>query len=202
MHGFSDDERDQIHEELVETGRELLLTYGPKKTNVVDITDPVGIAKSTFYLFFDSKADLYLEIIRREGETYRETLEAELAGVEDPQEGLELLFRNYRTFAEENPFVQQMLRQRDYRDIFRNVSQERLEATQQGKFDNAIPFIETFQAQSTGLLAEHDPETILGVMGTIGLMVLHRDELEAYRTEYYEQTQDLLIETLAKGLTA
>lgn len=202
MHGFSDEERERIREQLVESGRERLLTYGPKKTNVADVTEPVGIAKSTFYLFFDSKADLYLEIMRREGERYRATLREELADVDDPQEGLEVLFRNYRQFAEDNPFVQQMLRQDDYRDVFRNASPERMAEARARKFKHAVPFIETLQEGSTGLLADHDPEAILGVMGTIGLAVLHRDELEAYGDAYYDQTMDLLIASLARGLTA
>ncbi len=202
MSGFTDEERDRIREQLVENGRELLLTYGPEKTTVADITDPVGIAKPTFYQFFDSKAGLYLEILRREGEKYRENLRDDLDGIEDPCEGLEVLFQNYRAYAENNPFIQQMLGMDDYRDMLRNVPQDQLEAVKEEKIENAVPFIATFQKRSDGLLAEHDPEAILGVMGTIGLVVLHRDEFEEYGDEYYDRTQNLLIEALAKGLTA
>lgn len=202
MRGFSDEKRERIRRQLVESGRELLLTYGPKKTNVVDITEPVGIAKSTFYLFFDSKAELYLEIIRREMEEYRENLRDELEQVEEPREGLELLFRNYKEFAENDPFIQQMVIQRDYREVFYNISPEQWEETRSKKFEHTTPFIETLQEQSTGHLAEHDPKTVLGVMGTIGLLVLHKDEFEAYGAEFYEQTQDLLITALSEGLTS
>ena len=40
MRKFSDEERERIHEELVQTGRDLLLKFGPAKTTVKDITDP------------------------------------------------------------------------------------------------------------------------------------------------------------------
>jgi len=50
----------------------LLRAYGPRKTNIGDVTDPVGITRSTFYRFFDSRADPYVAIHRDEFEMHRE----------------------------------------------------------------------------------------------------------------------------------
>lgn len=203
MHGFSDEERDRIREKLVEVGREKLLAFGPKKTNVADITEPVGIAKSTFYLFFDSKGDLYLEIMRRETDEFTNSLESELDGIEDPHDGIERLCRCYRTFAERNPLIQQLMADDRYAMTFRdNVPAERLEEIQQEGMAEIVPYIEALQDQSDGLLAEHDPATILGLLSAIGLLVFYRDEYEEYADNYYEQVQELLIATLARGLTA
>lgn len=203
MHGFSDEERERIREELVETGRELLLAFGPKKTNVSDITEPVGIAKSTFYLFFESKADLYLVIFQREMEEFGEQVRSELEGVNDPREELERLFRCYAEFSEENQLVQQTVIQGNYQDIFRNVSPEKLEELQREGVAEFLPAIEDLQARSTGPVAELDPTTILGLMGgSIGLMVLHRDQFERYDDGYYRTVQDVLISSLARGLTS
>lgn len=202
MHGFTDEERERIREELVETGRELLLTFGPRKTNVADVTAPVGIAKSTFYVFFDSKAELFLEIVERETESLRAEIADEIAEVEDPREGLERLFRAYRRFAEENPLIQQLLRQEDHRELFRSVPPERLERVQQEALGDMVPVIEAFQDRCDGLLAELDPVTVLMLMGTIGQTVLHRDEYEQYGEGYYERMQEAHVTALARGLTA
>lgn len=51
MRKFTDEDRDRIRAELIGTAQELLMEYGPTKTTVKDITDPVGIAKPTFYQF-------------------------------------------------------------------------------------------------------------------------------------------------------
>lgn len=203
MHGFSDEERDRIRNELVEVGREKLLTFGPKKTNVADITEPVGIAKSSFYLFFDSKADIYLEIMQRETDTFTHSLETELEDVDDAREGLEGLCRCYREFAESNPLVQQMMGEDDYRRTYRDdVSADRMAEIQQEGLAEIVPHIEALQEHSDGLLAEQDPVMILGLIGTIGLLVLHEDEYQAYSDGYYDQVQELLITTIATGLTA
>ncbi|MFC6835998.1 TetR/AcrR family transcriptional regulator [Halomarina ordinaria] len=202
MHGFSDEERVRIRERLLETGREMLLTYGPKKTNVADITEPVGIAKSTFYRFFDSKDELYLEVVQREFDQLTACIDEELADVEDPCEGLERLFGCYRDFAEGNPLVQRLLTRDDYRETFRNVPPETVERVQREALADIVPHVERLQARTDGPLARRDPVVVLMLMGTVGQMVLYREEYEEYGEGYYEEVQDLLVTSLARGLTA
>lgn len=209
MAGFTDEERERIRERLIETGRELLLTYGPKKTTVADITEPVGIAKPTFYRFFDAKSDLYLVILERELEEYMENVRAEIEAVEDPRERLERFFRCYAEFGEGNPFIQQTVIEGNYGDILRNVSPGRLEELQRKEMAEFLPILEAIRADSDGPVSEMDPLTVLGMMGgSIGLLLLHRDEFEDYEGEiegveegYYAEVRDALISTLARGLT-
>lgn len=52
------------------------------------------------------------------------------------------------------------------------------------------------------MLADRDPVAILGLLSTIGLIVLHEDEYREYSDDYYDEVQELLITTLASGLTA
>lgn len=200
MRGFADDERERIREELVETGRELLLLYGPKKTNVVDITEPVGIAKSTFYRFFDSKADLYLEIYRREIEEFTAQVRSELAVVDTTREGLELLFRMYAEWIEENAFIQRMIVQSDHRGLYQEVSEEKMEQVQREGLDEFQPIFETVRDRDGALPDDVDTVSILGLMSVIGLLVMHREEFEEYDPGYYERVRDLLIPALASGL--
>lgn len=202
MAGFNDKERTRIREDLLQTGAKRLGKYGPKKTTITDITDPVGISKPMFYRFFDSKADLYLEILQRESEVFYENAYAELEGVTDPCEGLKRLLQCYREYLEDNPLVQQTFTQENYREIFRNVSPEVLEQIQREGVADIMPLIESLQEQNTGSFAEYEPATVLGVLSTIALQVLHKDRYDEYQEGYYEQIMDLLIKSLAKGLTA
>ncbi len=209
MRGFSDEERARIREELIETGRELLVTYGPTKTTVEDITEPVGIAKPTFYRFFDAKADLYLEVLQREMEEYVENARSELGQANDVQEGLKRFFRCYAEFAQGNPIVQKMIVEGKGHSAMRNVSPEKLEQVQREGMAAFIPLVEELQAQSEGPLRELEPFMILSLMGgSIGLLAIHQEDFEAHDEgyegsgKYYEQVRDLLIGTLARGLTA
>lgn len=208
MRKFSDEERARIREDLIETGRDLLVKYGPNKTTVNDITDPVGIAKPTFYQFFDSKSDLYIEIFERELDEFAMTIESDLAGIEDPQERLEQFFGCYAEFGEGNEFIQQVFLQGDYRDVIGDLSSEQIADLERKEMEVMVPPIEEIQSQSTGPIAEMEPLTVLGIMGSsLGFQVLHKDEfdeytdvIEGFDTGIYEHLQDTLISTLARGL--
>ena len=202
MRGFDDAERERIGEELVETGRELLLRYGPKKTNVAEITEPVGIAKSTFYRFFDSKSELYMEIYRREVEEFTDHVRAELAEVETTQAGLEAFFFSYVAWVEESAFIQRMFIQSDYREIYRNIPEERMAEIQGDGLAAFGPIIEALEGCEGELHEDVDLITLLGLLSAIGLLVLHREEFDEYEQGYYEQVRDLLISALARGLVA
>ncbi|ELY92254.1 TetR/AcrR family transcriptional regulator [Natrialba taiwanensis] len=210
MRTFSDEEREQIREQLIQTGRDLLLTYGPTKTTVKDITEPVGIAKPTFYQFFDAKADLYLVILERESRAFLDNVRTALADVEDPQEGLERLFWCYVEFGEENPFIQQVVIEGNYQDIIGDGSWGKLEEIQREMWSELIPLIEDLQEQCDGPLAEMDLLTITGLMSAaLGWLMVHKAEYEQYEAElemidegYYEHIQETMISVLANGLTS
>lgn len=59
---FSEEEKDYIRNQLVSVGLELFEKFGIDKTNISDITGKAGIAKGSFYSFYKSKGDLFMEI--------------------------------------------------------------------------------------------------------------------------------------------
>ncbi len=63
---FSEQEKEAIRNELLSVGLEQFEHFGFNKTNVDDITEKVGIAKGSFYNFFSSKGDLFMEIYSQE----------------------------------------------------------------------------------------------------------------------------------------
>lgn len=209
MRKFTDKERRKIYEDLVQTGRNLLLKFGPTKTTVKDITDPVGIAKPTFYQFFDAKSDLYVEILERELDEFTEALHSELEGIDDPRVRLERFFRCYVEFGEENEFIQRVFIQQDYRDVLGDISSSQLAEIEQKEMEALFPPIKEIQAQSHGPISEMDPITVLGLMGgSLGMMVLHKAEyeefsadLDFYQNGIYYQIQETMISVLARGLT-
>lgn len=199
MRGFSDEERARIRAELVETGRELFLTYGPEKTNVADVTEPVGIAKSTFYRFFDSKSELYLEVFRRERDEFVETVRTELDGVDDAETGIRRLFDVYFAWIEESPLLQEMLAADDYESLFRDVPEETMERHQQEALAELVPFVEAWQ--EAGEMRDVGPEVFFAMMGAVALTTLHREEFEEYGDGTYETVRDALVDAVARGLT-
>lgn len=198
MRGFSDEERERIEQELLEVGREELRTIGPERTRVIDITEPVGIAKPTFYRFFDSKEELYLEIYRGEFVRFSEHLRAELDDIDDPRRELERFFRLFVEFFEENPYMQQAFAQELHRDSIQGVSAEHLEEVEQELLDEQLPLIESIKARSDGPLSEMNSLTVFGLLKPMVLMV---SEQQKSAMEYYDEVMDTLISMVVRGLT-
>lgn len=197
MRGFSDEERERIRSELIEAGREQLLAVGPDRTRVIDVTEPVGIAKPTFYRFFDSKEELYLEIYKREIEAFVERLRSDLAEVDDPREELERFFRGHVEFYEENPYMQRAFAQDHPRDAIRGVSPEKLEETRRDLFDRGLPLIEDVQERSDGPIAELDPVTVYRLLKPLVLMIGDQQDSPG---DYHEEVRDTAISMLVRGL--
>ncbi|UAL26941.1 TetR/AcrR family transcriptional regulator [Bacillus paralicheniformis] len=66
MPKFTEKEKEAIRSALVQSGRELFAQLGLKKTSVGELTASAGIAQGSFYTFFNSKEELYFEILQEE----------------------------------------------------------------------------------------------------------------------------------------
>jgi AcrR family transcriptional regulator len=64
MPRFSENERDKIHNKLLAEGERLFARYGLKKATIDDLAESVGIAKASFYKFYENKEYLYLDIVQ------------------------------------------------------------------------------------------------------------------------------------------
>lgn len=60
---LSEEQKENQRKVLLAKGKELMLRYGIKKTTVDDIVNACGIAKGTFYLYFNSKEDFFCRLI-------------------------------------------------------------------------------------------------------------------------------------------
>ncbi|MCB2306989.1 TetR/AcrR family transcriptional regulator [Clostridium estertheticum] len=59
---YSQEKRQEIREQIMDMGLELIKQYGMRKMSIEQITKKVGIAQGTFYNFFDSKEMLVYEL--------------------------------------------------------------------------------------------------------------------------------------------
>ena len=62
---FSSEQLGEIKRRLIESAKRHALSTGMKKTSLDALTADAGIAKSTFYKFYDCKEQLFLEIAGR-----------------------------------------------------------------------------------------------------------------------------------------
>ncbi|USZ69162.1 TetR/AcrR family transcriptional regulator [Halorussus salilacus] len=197
MRGFGDAERERIREQLRETGRDLFARYGLDKTTVADLTDPAGIATGTFYRFYDSKAELYYDVLREEGERLAEDIVAEsFEAHDDPEEAIVAFLTLLCDEMETNPLVRRLVADDDMRRLTEQFGDGEMAAERDESLSYLRPFIEEWQEE--GRLRDGDPDALAGVLGVAKFVPYHREDFRD--EEYYREVRDAFIETLAAGL--
>src|SRR5215510_6676109 len=78
---FSEREKEMIQARLVAAGDKLFAAHGLKKTNVDELARAAGISKGAFYLFYESKEALFMDVMEA---VERRSRSAILAAVDQP----------------------------------------------------------------------------------------------------------------------
>ncbi|CAI49324.1 TetR family transcription regulator [Natronomonas pharaonis DSM 2160] len=199
MKGFTDEERDRIERELREAGRELFASFGLERTRISDITDEVGIGTSTFYQFYDSKAELYLDVIYEEVTQIGDDVADEIADAESLEEEirrtLTLLFRKLET----NDILYQVLVEDDGQRLRNQLDADVQKRHHENKYRTLGPLVERWTENER--FRADDPEVALDMLGAVPQFVAHRRQFDALdRNDAYEPARELLVETLTDGL--
>ncbi|KZN24649.1 hypothetical protein A4G99_09885 [Haladaptatus sp. R4] len=203
MRNFTDEERDEIRSELLDTGRKLLSVYGFKKTTIGDITEPVGIAEGTFYRFFDSKSEFFLELFLREHDRRFDRIEDELEGVTDPIEALERLFSTWTREVEDDLFSEA-----DTHDLMkshdRRFDQDELDAEHERSVSRLRPILDALREQTGEGFHDLTVDQLFYILEALEAVVHFTEQIHDTDAEASDSSTlyDLLIPALAKGLTA
>lgn len=193
---FTEQEKELIRAKLIQTGRKLFEVFGLQKTSVADITKPISIAQGSFYLFYDSKESLYLEIVQKEEERIRASMfDRYLANEPMTRDRFRRFLRDSIRSIEESPIMRQLYDEQTVESLFRKLPPEMLEAHFSEDAGALAPFLE--RGQKEGWLADKNPETIVSLIRSLVLFALQKQRIGE---RHFEATLDLLIECIAQGL--
>ena len=194
---FSDSEKDIIDNKLIEAGRDLFSKFGLKKTGIKDITEAVGISQGSFYSFYNSKEELYFTILEIEEEKIQEEiLESDIfKGEVTVQSFKEFLLKGFK-LIDNNKMVKQLYQnQQEYQQLVRKLPVERIEGHIENDTEKLMPIITSLQKE--GKIIEQNPKIISGLLRSLFLLSLHKEEIG---TEIFPDTIELLIELISQGL--
>ena len=190
--GFSDYEKKIIQERLLKEGERMFSTYGLKKTNVEELAQAAGISKGAFYLFYESKESLFMDVTEQTERRFRGEL---LAMIDQPgpspRARLTALFRRAFDLVDTIPMLR-FLSGSDFDVLFRRVPPEQL----QEHFTNDRLFFEELIAhcRAAGITIQVPSEEIAGLLYPIVITILQKETLgEKGFTGNYE----LLLELIA-----
>ncbi|MEO3889928.1 TetR/AcrR family transcriptional regulator [Nonomuraea sp. B5E05] len=196
---FSAEEKARITALLLETGQRLFTSQGLRKTSLEELMTPTGVAKSSFYVFFDSKEALYLELmLRQTGEVKRRVIDDGLHSTADTREGLRRFLRATLAELSANPLWRRLMTHpEEMQAVARKLDPARVTVMT----DNPVTALSEFVAvrKDEGELIAADPAVIIGVLQCVLLVPMFADRLGEPAVR--EKILDLLIDIVAAGLT-
>ncbi len=192
---FTQSGKDKIRLRLLQRGREYFIKYGLKKTSIEDLTRTVGIAKGSFYKFFDSKEALFLAIHEESEWKIREDVLRKLETIKDPIEKLRSFFKSSFLILEDDPLLRMVFNKEEFENLTSFLSSEQYEE----HYRQDILFMENLfkQWQGDGVIRHLDVATISNLIVSTYYIVLQK---EALGEEMYAKVTDMLSECLANYL--
>ncbi|RAL22598.1 TetR/AcrR family transcriptional regulator [Thermoflavimicrobium daqui] len=193
---FSERERDYIRQKLIQEGKKLFEAFGLRKTSIEDLTKAAGIAQGTFYSFFNSKEELYFEIVEVEEENIRQTLfnESFLQGPVT-KESLKQFLGHSITMIEQHPIFRQMYEQELLEQLIRKLPPEKLEKHANQDTEWALPLIQHWQ--NSDWIIDLDPKIIISMIRALIILTLQKQMIGE---ELYKPTIEFYIDMLAERL--
>ena len=189
---FSKEEKEWIRERLLQEGEKQFTAYGLRKTNIEELADAAGISKGAFYIFFESKEALFMDVIERAEQHFRQEVLAaiDLPGP-SPRARLLVVLKKAFGLLKTMPILQ-FLTGSDYDRLFRRVPAERV---QEHLASDRI-FIQELitRCQKAGIPIQARVEEISGLLYALVLTILHEED---FGPNQFGSTVDLLLELVA-----
>lgn len=195
---FSEHEKETIRAQMHEKGKKLFERQGLRKTNVDELTESVGISKGAFYLFYDSKEELFLEILEELEIDFRSRIfDFSINSKEDARQLLAKSLKDALLTWDQYPLLKNfgML---DYEYLARKLPPERIQAhiNQDNEFVN--DFIKRIKREE--IVVKASPRVISNLMKSLFFVSLHRDDLgEGAYIETMEVLANLIAGYIVEG---
>jgi AcrR family transcriptional regulator len=193
---FTQSQKDQVRHNLLQKGREYFIKYGLKKTSVDDLARAAGIAKGSFYRFFESKEALFLAVHEASEEKLRNDMMRRLEEITAPDEKLRVFLKTSFVILEEDPLMLAVFGRGDLENLSGFISSKQYEE----HYRQNITFMEELirRWQEQGIIRPLDAEVASNMIASVFFIFLQKDTLGA---AMYALVTDMLIESMVNYLS-
>ncbi len=192
---FTKKEKEIIRNILIQKGWELFSTKGLKNTSITELTNAARIAQGSFYNFFNSKEELFFEILELEESNSEQFLIDNIKSSHSSKEAIKKILKGSFQLFEANPLIRRLYESHDYDLMVRKLPPEKLENHQKEDTVRILNLIKNMQQENELINAQ--PEVIAGIFRAVMVLYFHQDEIGV---EIYPKVVDLLGDIVADGL--
>jgi AcrR family transcriptional regulator len=167
--------------------------HGYHDASIVKITEAAQVAQGTFYLYFESKQQVFVELVRDLNRRVRHAMTERAAQGATRAERERLGFRGYFEFVAEHPALYRIIRQAEI--VAPDILREHYERISRGYVEGLR------EAMDAGEIGESDPAVLSWILMGIGEIVGARwvlwDESDTVPDEVFEHVMRFIERGLA-----
>jgi len=198
MRSFTDEEREIIRRKIIDRGKDCFARYGIKKTSIEDLTKDLGIAKSSFYSFFSSKEDLFLQIFKEEREALKDNLleNSFLKYRTEPDKAVRAYLHYLLNIVNNHPVWKKVFIEKEYVELTLFLSsEEKIRNIHRENVAMILPFFEEWA--DAGLLIDKDARILAETTFAVFSLTRFRNEIG---DEDFPKIMDFFIDLLTENI--
>ena len=189
---FSEHEKETIRAQMRGKGKKLFEMHGLKKTSVDDLTHAVGISKGAFYLFYESKEELFLEILEQiETEIQTSILDLTLTSKADAHQNVSNMLTSFLITWDAYPLLKSFGRA-EFEYLSRKIPPKRIHQHVQRDTDFSNALIKKIKRE--GITVKVSPRIVSNLIKSLFFIGLHREDLGEAE---YKESMDVMIDLVA-----
>jgi AcrR family transcriptional regulator len=190
---FSEHEKETIRTRMHEKGRKLFEKKGINKSTVDELALAAGISKGAFYLFYESKEELFMEILEELETDFRTRIfDFSISPKSNARQLLAGLFRDTLLTWDEYPLLKNF-GMTEYEYLARKLPAPRVQAHANRDNEFVNEFIKRIKRE--GIAVKASPRVVSNLMKSLFFVGLHRDDLGA---DAYVECMQILADLVAR----
>ena len=153
----------RTRQKLLDAAEQVFAELGWHDASIVKITEAAGVSQGTFYLYFESKQELFEELVRDLNRRVRQAMSAGAGAGTTRAERERGGFRGFFEFTAKHPALYRVIRQAEFvspallHDHYGRIAEGYVEGLQ--------------EAMSNGEVVQADPEVLAYALMAVGEMV-------------------------------
>ena len=184
-------------QQLYQSAKAMFSERGFKDTNISAITKAANMAVGTFYLYYSSKEQLFMEIFIDENTRMKRELLDKLDLNESPKAIVLRMLKINQEGIQTNPILREWYTSDEFRKIEQAYREAHAIDSLNFLYDTFLSLVERWQAEGK-MRSDIDSKMIMKVFEAVINVDTHKDELGM---EYFPGLLDIMTDLILKGLT-
>jgi AcrR family transcriptional regulator len=182
---------------IYETAKAIFSEKGFKDTSIQAITKAAKMAVGTFYLYYSSKEQLFMEIFKDENTKLKRSFLDTLDMEQSPKAIILQMLRVNQEGIQASPILREWYASAEFRKIEQAYREEHAIDSLDFLYDTFLMLVQRWQAEGK-MRSDIDSQMIMKVFEAIINVDTHKDEIGL---EYFPALLDVMTDLVLKGLT-